>query len=115
MTYQYPGSIVIRSDNRSQFIAKNVREYLELIGVSQEFTHVETPEENAHIEAYHGILKKEVFDRYEYTTFGEIEKILKSYVRFYNNERLQVLLGRITPMEKWEADKHRILTKKLTA
>lgn len=115
MNYQYPGSIVIRSDNGSQFIAKNVREYLELIGVSQEFTHVATPEENAHIEAYHGILKKEVFDRYEYRIFGEIEKILKSYVRFYNNERLHGLLGRITPIEKWEADKHKILTKKLTA
>jgi len=115
MDYQYPVSIVIRSDNGSQFIAKSVREYLELIGVSQEFTHVATPEENAHIEAYHGILKKEVFDRYEYRTFGEIEKILKSYVSFYNNERLHGLLGRITPMEKWKADKHKILTKKLTA
>ena len=53
--------MIIRIDNGSQFIAKNVREYLELIGVSQEFTHVATPEENAHIEAYHGILKKEIF------------------------------------------------------
>lgn len=108
MNYQYPDSVVIRSDNGSQFIAKNVREYLGMIGVSQEFTHVATPEENAHIEAYHGILKKEVFQRFEYRTFGEIEKILKEYVLFYNNERLHGLLGRITPMEKWEADKHLI-------
>src|SRR5690606_16094711 len=86
MNFQYPDNIVIRSDNGSQFIAKNVREYLELIGVSQEFTHIATPEENAHIEAYHGILKKEVFNRFEYRTFGEIEKILKQYVVFYNNE-----------------------------
>jgi len=49
-----PESVVIRSDNGSQFIARNVREYLGLIGVQQEFTHVATPEENAHIEAYHG-------------------------------------------------------------
>lgn len=115
MTYQYPDSVVIRSDNGSQFIAKNVREYLGLIGVSQEFTHIATPEENAHIEAYHGILRKEVFKRLEYRTFGEIEKILKEYVLFYNNERLHGLLGRVTPMEKWNADKHLILTKKLTA
>ncbi|WP_233268497.1 hypothetical protein [Cellulophaga sp. L1A9] len=57
--YQYPDNVVIRSDNGSQFIANNVREYLGLIGVQQEFTHIATPEENAHIEAYHGILKKE--------------------------------------------------------
>jgi transposase InsO family protein len=115
LNYQHPENVVIRSDNGSQFIAKNVREYLGLIGVQQEFTHVATPEENAHIEAYHGILKKEVFTRVDYRTFGEIEIILKRYVIFYNNTRLHGLLGRITPMEKWNADKHLILTKKLTA
>lgn len=113
--YQYPKNIVIRSDNGSQFIAKSVREYLELIRVSQEFTHVATPEENAHIEAYHGILKKEVFQRFEYENFGEIEQILKRYVIFYNNVRLHGLLGRITPMEKWNQDKHFVLMKKIVA
>lgn len=68
--YQHPDQVVIRSDNGSQFIAKSVREYLSMIGVEQEFTHIATPEENAHIEAYHGILKKEVFQRFEYRTFG---------------------------------------------
>lgn len=115
MHYQHPENIVIRSDNGSQFIAKNVREYLGLIDVSQEFTHIATPEENAHVEAYHGILKKEVFQRFEYRTFGEIEKILKEYVTFYNQERLHGLLGRITPMEKWDADKHLIHTIKESA
>lgn len=113
--YQYPENIVIRSDNGSQFIAKSVREYLALIGVSQEFTHVATPEENAHVEAYHGILKKEIFQRFEYRTFGEIEQILKRYVIFYNNNRLHGLLGRITPMEKWNKDKHLISMKNIAA
>ena len=115
LDYRYPESVVIRSDNGSQFIAKSVREYLGLIGVQQEFTHVATPEENAHIEAYHGILKKEVFKRVDYRTFGEIEQILKRYIIFYNNDRLHGLLGRITPMEKWDRDKHLILKNKLTA
>ena len=115
LDYQYPDNVVIRSDNGSQFIAKSVREYLSLIGVQQEFTHVATPEENAHIEAYHGILKKEVFTRVDYRTFGEIEQILKRYVIFYNNIRLHGLLGRMTPMEKWKPDKHLILMNKLTA
>jgi putative transposase len=115
LSLQYPENVVIRSDNGSQFIANSVREYLGLIGVQQEFTHVATPEENAHIEAYHGILKKEVFQRVDYRTFGEIEQILKRYVIFYNNTRLHGLLGRITPMEKWNQDKHLILMNKLTA
>jgi len=115
LDYQHPEYVVIRSDNGSQFIAKSVREYLGMIGVEQEFTHVATPEENAHIEAYHGILKKEIFKRVDYRTFGEIEQILKRYVVFYNNERLHGLLGNITPMEKWNQDKNLILMKKLVA
>jgi transposase InsO family protein len=115
MNFQYPNNIVIRSGNGSQFIAKDVRVYLGMIGVSQEFTHIATPEENAHIEAYHGILKKEVFTRFEYTKFGEIEKILKNYVWFYNNDRLHGLLGKITRMEKWNATKHLIKQKELVA
>lgn len=115
LDYRYPENVVIRSDNGSQFIAKSVREYLGLIGVQQEFTHVATPEENAHIEAYHGILKKEVFARVDYRTFGDIERILKRYVVFYNNTRLHGLLGRITPMEKWDQDKNLILMKKIAA
>ena len=86
-----------------------------MIGVSQEFTHVATPEENAHIKAYHGIIKKEIFTRLDYRTFGQIERILKRYVVFYNNERLHGLLGRITPMDKWNADKQPILFRKYTA
>lgn len=115
LDYQYPESVVIRSDNGSQFIAKSVREYLGLIGVQQEFTHVATPEENVHIEAYHGILKKEVFNRVDYSTFGDIEIRLKREVEFYNNIRLHGLLGRITPMEKWSQEKHLILMKNLVA
>ncbi len=113
--YNYPENVIIRSDNGSQFIAHDVRDYLSLIGVEQEFTHVATPEENAHIEAYHGILKKDVFDRLEYTTFEQIQQILKEYVIFYNNERLHGLLGRITPMEKWNAEKHLIFNEKKIA
>ena len=111
----YPESVVIRSDNGSQFIARDVREFLGLIGVDQEFTHVATPEENAHIEAYHGTLKRDIFDRIEYRSFGEIESILKRYVLFYNNVRLHGLLGRITPMEKWTQDLHLIKRRKWLA
>ena len=113
--YGYPEGVVIRSDNGSQFIAKKVREHLAMVGVQQEFTHIATPEENAHIEAYHGILKKEIFARFEYRSFGGIQQILKRYVEFYNNVRLHGLLGRITPMQKWNSDKHLILKKKISA
>lgn len=106
--YPTPESLIIRSDNGSQFIAHNVRDYIQLVGFQQEFTQVATPEENAHIEAYHGTLKRDIFDRVDYRTFGEIEQIIKRYVPFYNNERIHGLLGKITPNEKWQQDQHLI-------
>jgi len=56
-----------------------------------------------------------VFDRVDYRTFGQIEQILKRYVVFYNTTRFHGLLGRITPMQKWNQDKQAILKEKLTA
>ena len=106
--YPTPSGMIIRSDNGSQFIARNVRDYIHQVGFEQEFTHVATPEENAHIEAYHGTLKRDIFDRFDYRTFGEIEQIIKRYVPFYNNDRIHGLLGKITPNEKWQKDIHLI-------
>ena len=60
-------------------------------------------------------LKREIFTKFEYFTFGQIEQILKKYVVFYNQTRIHGLVGKITPMEKWEMDKNMILNKKIVA
>ena len=113
--YGVAAEMVIRSDNGSQFIANSVREYISLVGIEQEFTHVATPEENAHIESYHGTLKRDIFDRFEYNNFGQIQQIIIRYVAFYNEERLHGKLGRITPNKKWEMDEKLIPRKLLSA
>lgn len=63
-------------------MANKLREYLKIVGIDHEFTHTATPEENAHIEVYHEMLKRELFDRDEYFTFGEVEHLLKRYATF---------------------------------
>lgn len=52
------------------------------------------------------LLKRDIFDRFDYRTFGEIEQIIKRYVPFYNNDRIHGLLGKMTPNEKWQKDIH---------
>lgn len=110
-----PEGVVIRSDNGSQFIARKVREHLHQMGIDQEFTHIATPEENAHVEAYHGTLRRDLFLRIEYSNFGQIEAIIDRYVLFYNTRRKHGLLGKITPQQKWEQDEHLILKSKKCA
>ena len=53
----------LRNDNGSQFIAGVVRQFLKGKGISREFSHVATPEDNAYIEALHSNLQREVIDR----------------------------------------------------
>ena len=77
---------------------------LSIIGKEVRYQRRSWLEENAHIEAYHGTLKRDIFDRVDYRTFGEIQQIIKRYVPFYNSERLHGLLGRITPNENWKQD-----------
>jgi putative transposase len=103
---QLPEGAIIRSDNGSQFIATKVREYLAMVGMDQEFTHVATPEENGHVEAYHGILRKELFLRFEYFNFSQAKELIDDFVQYYNNKRRHGSLNRQAPEAFWQKEKH---------
>jgi putative transposase len=103
---QLPEGTIIRSDNGSQFIAARVREYLAMVGMDQEFTHVATPEENGHVEAYHGILRKELFLRFEYFSFSQAKQLIDEFVHYYNYKRRHGSLKRQTPEKCWQQEKH---------
>lgn len=95
--------VIIRNDNGSQFLANQVRNFLQQLEARQEFTHVATPEENAYIEAFHSILQRELIDRFEFSSYYEANKHIESYMQWYNYERKHRKLGRITPHQKWKA------------
>ena len=106
---QLPAQTIIRSDNGSQFIAQRLCEYLALMGLQQEFTHVATPQENAHVEAYHGILQRELFGRFEYHSFLEVNRLIDRFVDYYNHKRRHGSLKRKTPEHKWKNEQHLIV------
>ena len=112
---QLPEGAIIRSDNGSQFLAHKVREYLKMVGLEQEFTQVATPEENGHVEAYHGILKKELFNRFEYRTYRQASQLIDEFVEYYNTKRRHGSLKRKTPQQQWEQDQHLITPRKNVA
>lgn len=112
---QLPEGTIIRCDNGSQFLAGKVREYLKMVGLEQEFTHVATPQENGHVEAYHGILKRELFNRFEYFTFAEAHELINQFVSYYNYKRRHGSIKRMTPMQKWNKEKHLVIAEKKVA
>lgn len=98
--YQVEG-IMIRNDNGSQFIAHSVREFLRDRGVTQEFTHIATPEENAYIEALHSILEREIITRYWFDSLYHAKMKINDYYKFYNSRRKHRSLKRQTPDQFW--------------
>ena len=95
--------MIIRNDNGSQFLAHEFRAFLAQNEVVQEFTHIATPEENGHIEAFHKILQEDLLNRFEYYNFAELSSLLERYIDFYNLERLHKGVKYLSPSRYLEA------------
>lgn len=96
MEYKTEG-MSLRNDNGSQFIAAAVRQFLKEKGISQEFSHVATPEDNAYIEALHSNLQREVIDRFEFDSIYHAQMIIDRYYKWYNEKRRHGSLKGRTP------------------
>lgn len=94
--------ITLRNDNGSQFVAHLVREYLKEKQISQEFTHVATPEENSFIEAYHSILERTVERQYQFESIYDAALVLNRWKKYYNESRMHGSLGNKTPQHVWD-------------
>jgi transposase InsO family protein len=101
MEYKIHG-MTIRNDNGSQFITGVVREYLHEKGISQEFTHVATPEENGYIEALHSNVQRELIERFEFESLHHGQLVFGRYYEWYNNVRKNGSLGRKPPEFVWK-------------
>jgi len=98
--YQTKG-VIIRNDNGSQFLAHSVRKYLKSKEITQEFTHVATPEENAYIEALHSVLEKEFIRRYWFDSIHYAKWKIEGYYKTYNQKRKHRSLKRRSPDQVW--------------
>jgi transposase InsO family protein len=99
-SYSTPDRVYIRNDNGSQFVAGLVRDYFEkLDGVNQEFTRPATPEQNAHIEAFHSIMDKHICQDYYLENLEHLKQLMDRFIRFYNEERIHSGVGFTSPLK----------------
>ena len=92
----------IISDNGPQFIARDFKEYIRLMGM----THVRTsplyPQSNGKLERWHKSLKQEVIRPKVPLSLEDARRLVGEYVSYYNTERLHNAIGYITPKDKIE-------------
>jgi transposase InsO family protein len=102
----------IISDNGPQFIAKDFKEFIRLMGM----THVRTspfyPQSNGKLERWHQSLKAECIRPNTPVSLDDARRLVQSYVTEYNDVRLHSAIGYIAPRAKLEGREVAIFTRR---
>ena len=102
----------IISDNGPQFIAKDFKAYIRLIGMSHVSTSPFYPQSNGKLERYHKTIKSECIRPKVALSVEEARNQIVEYIRYYNDERLHSAIGYIAPKDKMEGHDIQIFTER---
>lgn len=91
--------IIIRNDNGSQFLAHQVRDYINHKKMNQEFTHISSPQENGYVESLFSILEKEMIRRQWFDSYYHAKMKIGDYFKVYNYKRKHRSLKRLSPYQ----------------
>jgi putative transposase len=95
-----PKGLILHSDLGSQYTSKEFAEVITEYGIKHSFSKKGCPYDNACIESFHAILKKEEVYLTKYRNFKEAEVRLFDFIEgWYNRNRLHSSLGYKTPQE----------------
>jgi transposase InsO family protein len=90
------------TDNGSQFIGKEFKEFIAQHG----FSHVKTspyyPQSNGKIERWHKSIKGECIRRKHFADVDYAREVIAAYVDYYNEIRLHSAIGYVTPRIRLE-------------
>lgn len=89
----------IRSDNGSEFIEKNLRQWLDETGIKTLYIEPGSPWQNGYIESFNARLREECLQRELFYTRTEARVVIEDWRWKYNNIRPHRSLGYITPLE----------------
>lgn len=97
-----PGeNLIFHSDQGSQYTSHTFRQLLEKLKITQSFSKAGSPHDNAVMEAFFSVFKKEEFYRSNYRSEAEMRKKIDEYIAFYNQKRPHTTLNLQTP-EQYE-------------
>ena len=99
--------LTIQCDNGSQYAGKKFRKAASILGISLKFIWTHTPEQNGHIEAFHGTFKREYIWPHDFANYQQAEAVISEAFRYYNRNRLHSALKYVPPdgfTASWEAE-----------
>jgi len=100
---QYPASTPrIISDNGPQFVAKDFKVFVRLMGMTHVRTSPYYPQSNGKLERWHKTVKTECIRPQSPVSLADARTLVEDYVSDYNAVRLHSAIGYITPLDKLE-------------
>ncbi len=88
------------SDRGPQMRSKTIRRFFYDLGITQIFSRPRTPSDNATIESFFATIKGERLYHGAYSDPIELADDADAFVMYYNEERLHMGIGFVTPAEK---------------
>ena len=99
-----PKKLTIRNDHGSQYTSREFNAAIRALELRHEYIWYKTPQQNGHLESFHGKLKFEYVWPSDPESFQEAEKIVLGAFADYNGNRLHSSIGYMPPAEfaaKW--------------
>jgi transposase InsO family protein len=90
----------IISDNGSQFLAKDFKEFIRICGMTHVRTSPYYPQSNGKLERFHGSIKGECIRPGTPLSLEDALRIVGRYVEHYNQVRLHSAIGYVAPADK---------------
>ena len=93
---------IFHSDRGSQYTSNDYEKLLSDLKLKHSYSKKGYPYDNASMESFNAILKKEEVNVNNYETFEEAKLAIFEFIEgWYNNQRIHSTLGYITPNEKY--------------
>ena len=95
-------NIIFHSDRGSQYISNNFESLLNDLNIKHSYSKKGYPYDNASMESFNAILKKEEVNLHTYCSYAEAKLVIFEFIEsWYNNIRIHGTLGYITPNQKY--------------
>lgn len=93
--------IILHSDLGTQYTSQLFESYIDQKKMIHSFSRKGNPYDNACIESFHSVLKKEEIHRTIYKDFNEANKAIFEYIEsWYNRARIHSSINYMTPQQK---------------
>ena len=93
--------LIFHSDQGWQYQMKQYGLWLKSRGIKQSFSRKGNCMDNSLMENFFGILKNEMFygHEYEFKTIDDLKKAIEDYIKWYNEERINVKRKGLSPLQ----------------